>query len=112
MPISFGTSTTLISLPALLGGFVGWPPSYFTGAAGAGAPAPHSSGLVGKSSPPSHLLAAFAPVAHAASAIAAAVVRRYLAFIMASFPASPPQAANFAICQSRRRFINDTASTE
>src|SRR5271166_74832 len=89
MPISFGTSTSVISLPARFGGLVGWPPSYGFDAGAAAASAPQASGLVGRSSAPSHFAAALAPVDHAASAMAAAVVRRYLDCIIASFPASP-----------------------
>src|SRR5436309_2931131 len=51
MPISLGTSTTLIFLPLRLGGLVGEPPSYGFADALAGV-ASQASGLVGRSSPP------------------------------------------------------------
>src|ERR1700734_3716956 len=88
MPISFGTSTTVISLPDLSGALVAWPPSKGLAAAGAAAPlASQASGLVGKSSAPSHLLAAFAPPAANDSAnIAAAVVVNKLVFITRLLP--------------------------
>src|SRR5208283_129982 len=113
MPISFGTSTMVISLPALFGGLVGCPPSYFTGAVAAAAPVPHSSGLVGRSSPPSHLLAAFAPAPQTDSAkAAAAVVMRYFVIIVASFPASPQNAAEPICRHSLRRWSELAISTE
>src|SRR5580658_8092342 len=86
MPISLGTSTRVISLPALSGGLVACPPSYGFAAAGAAAPlASQASGLVGRSSAPSHLLAALAPpAANARATIAAAVVASSFAFISIS----------------------------
>src|ERR1700733_1799786 len=86
MPISFGTSTTVISLPDLSGALFAWPPSKGLAAAGAAAPpASQASGLVGRSSAPSHLLAAFAPpAANDRANIAAAVVVNKLAFIFDS----------------------------
>src|SRR5208283_901619 len=115
MPISFGTSTTVISLPALSGGLVGCPPSYFIGAGAGGAPIPHSSGLVGRSSPPSHLAAAFAPVAQTDSAnAAAAVVTRYLDVIV-MFPSllrRPCAANSLTIRHSLRRWSELAISTD
>ena len=51
IPTSFGTSTTVIVLPFLLGAPVGDPPSYGL-ASPAGAGPLHGNGFVGKSSPP------------------------------------------------------------
>ncbi len=60
---------------------------WFIGARRWRGPRPHASGLVGISSPPSHLAAAFAPVAQTDSAKAAAVVvTRYLDFIVGFLP--------------------------
>src|ERR1700728_1420474 len=86
MPISLGTSTTVISLPALSGALAAWPPSYGLAAAGSAAPlASQASGLVGRSSAPSHLPAAFAPLAaNARATIVAAVLVSNLAFISGS----------------------------
>src|ERR1700689_1697085 len=88
MPISFGTSTTVISLPALSGALAAWPPSYGLAAAGAAAPpASQASGLVGRSSAPSHLLAAFAaPAANDKANNDAAVVVNKLVFITRLLP--------------------------
>src|SRR5208283_4293079 len=115
MPISFGTSTRTISLPALSGGLVGWPPSYFMGAAAAAPPASQASGLVGRSSPPSHLPAAFAALAaNARATIVAAVLVSNLAFILgssldaASGGVGPPKAR----AQSRRRWRELAINTE
>src|ERR1700735_5385589 len=76
MPISFGTSTMVISLPDLSAAPAALPPSNGLAASGVAAPpASQPSGLVGRSSAPSHLPAAFAPPAVSDKAnIAAAVV--------------------------------------
>src|ERR1700692_2012349 len=86
MPISFGTSTIVIFLPDLSGALVAWPPSNGLAAAGAAAPpASQARGLVGRSSAPSHLPAAFAaPAANDKANIAAAVVVNKLVFIFDS----------------------------
>src|SRR5258707_4397625 len=106
MPISFGTSTMVISLPDLSAALVGRPPSYALAAAGAAAPpASQASGLVGRSSAPSHLLAAFALLATNDKAnIAAAVVVNKLVF-MSVLPRCRLQRRWSSRCgaQSRRR---------
>src|SRR3984893_14857795 len=89
MPISFGTSTSVIGLPALSGAPVGWPPYKGLAAAAAAGPASQASGLVERSSPPSHLSAATAtPPAIATPRITSAavfIVRCFmLCFIMVS----------------------------
>src|SRR6266542_5938651 len=59
MPMSFGTSTTVIFLPLRLGALVGCPPSYGLATAGALALS-QGSGWVGRSSPPVQVDAAAA----------------------------------------------------
>src|ERR1700684_1616872 len=88
MPISFGTSTMAISLPALSGALAAWPPSYGSAAAGPVPPlAAQASGLVARSSAPSHLLAAFAaPAANDKTNNDAAVVVNKLVFITHFLP--------------------------
>src|ERR1700722_12442145 len=107
MPISFGTSTRVISSPALSGGLVGWPPPNPWAPPGPPPPlASQASGPVGRSSAPSHLPAALAPpAANDRANTAAAVVVNKLAFI----PDSSLDAASGGVglyecvAQSRRR---------
>src|ERR1700729_2433395 len=96
MPISFGTSTMVISLPDLSAAPAALPPSNGLAASGVAAPpASQASGLVGRSSAPSHLPAAFAPpAANERANIAAAVVVNKLAFI----PDSSLDAASSGVC--------------
>src|SRR5262245_25689007 len=94
MPISLGTSTSVMSLPVLAGALVGWPPSY---ALAATVPAPPSqgSGFTARSSAPSQRSWASAVPASNAMPKAAVNVLNMLA--------SPPYGCFVIFCGDRLR---------
>src|SRR6185503_1998415 len=103
MPMSFGTSTSVISLPARSGALVAAPPSYGFDVI---LPAPPSqgSGLVGRSSAPCHLSAA---KAGAANALARSATLR----ILSIFSVLPLAKTKFTRSRRRRRRLSSAVAT-